>query len=171
DIKDSAHFIQSVADLEPDRFFNFHLIRYGEFLTLPVKIAVRESDRKLIVKTPDFWPGILAVSFEEGRPTGLPGNKPPELPEGGPGRLSENGVGEKNINEVKIVWVFRGTPADAAGFKQGDIIIEINGAEIRNIHDYFKALNEEKRKEFQFKVLRGQNKLLLALIKCREKKL
>lgn len=64
---------------------------------------------------------------------------------------------------LRIDGVRKGGPADKAGMEKGDIIVAIDGKEIKNIYDYMHRLNQlEKGKTASVDVLRdGENIVLL----------
>jgi serine protease Do len=53
--------------------------------------------------------------------------------------------------------------AAAAGFRRGDVILEIDRKPIRNLSGYEKATAEAKDKNFLFLVRRGNANMFLAL--------
>ena len=60
--------------------------------------------------------------------------------------------------------VEQGSPAEDAGLRRGDIILEVNRQAVEDADDYRKALREsEKGKNVLFLVRRGDNTIFLAL--------
>jgi Tol biopolymer transport system component len=63
---------------------------------------------------------------------------------------------QEGVVGVKIAGTTKGSPAETAGLKQGDIIIEFSGTKISNIYDYVNVLQSVKPgKETTIKVLRN----------------
>lgn len=70
-----------------------------------------------------------------------------------------------DIKGVKISGTRAGAPADKAGMKGGDIIIEFNGQQIENIYDYTYAIDAVKiGKPVKVVVERGDKKVTLTII-------
>lgn len=66
---------------------------------------------------------------------------------------------------VKLMGVRPGGPAEKAGLKAGDIIIEVAGKQIRNLYDYMDALNSvEPNKPVNFVVLRNGQKITVTVV-------
>ena len=71
----------------------------------------------------------------------------------------------ENIVGIKIGGVKAEGPADKAGFKEGDIIIEFGGLKITNIYDYKYALDAAKiGKPVEVVVLRNGNRHTLTVV-------
>ncbi|MBM4066807.1 MAG: M28 family peptidase [Planctomycetes bacterium] len=71
----------------------------------------------------------------------------------------------ENIVGIKIGGVKAEGPADKAGFKEGDIIIEFGGLKITNIYDYKYALDAAKiGKPVEVVVLRNGNRYTLTVV-------
>ena len=69
-----------------------------------------------------------------------------------------------DIKGVKISGTRAGAPADKAGMKGGDIIIEFNGQKIENIYDYTYAIDAVKiGKPVKVIVERGDQKITLTI--------
>jgi regulator of sigma E protease len=65
--------------------------------------------------------------------------------------------------------VMRGSPAEDAGFKKGDIVLFVDGVQINVFADIAKAVQESTKDEVEFKIKRGLEELTL-VVKPRELK-
>jgi serine protease Do len=72
-------------------------------------------------------------------------------------------LGLERAEGVVITGITQGGPADEAGLRRGDVILEIDRKPVRNLADYKKAIGERKGKGILFLVRRGDNTLFLAL--------
>jgi serine protease Do len=73
-------------------------------------------------------------------------------------------LGVTDVKGVVVTAVESGSPAEDAGLRRGDIILEVNRQAIEDVGDYRKALREgEKGKNVLFLIRRGDNTIFLAL--------
>jgi serine protease Do len=72
-------------------------------------------------------------------------------------------MGLEDTQGVIITAVDPGGPGAAAGFRRGDVILEIDRKPIRGLSDYEKAIGETKDKNLLFLVRRGDANIFLAL--------
>lgn len=72
---------------------------------------------------------------------------------------------------VQIIGLEKKSPAELAGFKIGDIILEIDGQEIKEVEETRKYIQEKTGEEIQIDVKRGEVKLSLAVKPDPEKKI
>jgi serine protease Do len=72
-------------------------------------------------------------------------------------------LGIESNQGVIITAVDPGGPGAAAGFRRGDVILEIDRKPIRGPSDYEKAIAEDKDKNLLFLVRRGDANIFLAL--------
>jgi serine protease Do len=73
-------------------------------------------------------------------------------------------LGLERAEGVVITSVEPGGPADEAGLRRGDVILEIDRKPVRNLSDYRKTMGETKKgKGVLFLVRRGESTLFLAL--------
>jgi serine protease Do len=79
-----------------------------------------------------------------------------------PPEIARN-LGLKGSQGVIITAVDPGGPAAAAGFRRGDVILEIDRKPIRGLSDYVKAIAEAKDKNLLFLVRRGDANIFIAL--------
>jgi len=69
------------------------------------------------------------------------------------------------VEGVKLSGVRGGAPADKAGMKGGDIVVEFAGIPVKNIDDYMVAFNAVKvDKPVDIVVLRDGKKVKLTII-------
>ncbi len=55
------------------------------------------------------------------------------------------------------------TPASIAGFKVGDVISGINGQSVRNVLDFYKALNDRSKNQLSFRVEREGTEIVIGI--------
>jgi len=73
-------------------------------------------------------------------------------------------LGLERAEGVVITSVEPGGPADEAGLRRGDVILEIDRKPVRNLSEYRKAMGDTKKgKGVLFLVRRGESTLFLAL--------
>lgn len=60
------------------------------------------------------------------------------------GAIPDYAQGEDATGGMRIGGVMPGSPADKAGLKEGDVVVEFNGKKIRNMYDYTAALGDAK---------------------------
>lgn len=73
-------------------------------------------------------------------------------------------LGLDRAEGVVVTAVEPGSPAEEAGMRRGDIILEVDRKPVRNLNDYRRALKDAKKgKGILFLVRRGENTLFLAL--------
>ncbi len=65
--------------------------------------------------------------------------------------------------DVRIVEVFENSPADSAGLVAEDIVYEIAGANVATIDEFINVVGENKEKEINFQVIRGEEQLSVSL--------
>jgi hypothetical protein len=71
----------------------------------------------------------------------------------------------EDVQGVKLSGVREGSPAEKAGLRGGDIIIECGGKQIRNVYDYTYVLGDKKAGDLlEVVVLRGKDRLSLKAI-------
>ena len=73
-------------------------------------------------------------------------------------------LGLDQTDGVVVTAVEPGSPADDAGLRRGDVILEIGNRRVRDVADYKKAVaGIKKGKAVRFWVARGDTKLFFAL--------
>lgn len=141
-ILDSGHLTRVVGNLIPGTTKKITLIRYGFEKTVTIRFDARDEE-KTIQENTKLWPGLLT------------------------GKITEQIRRNLNIkgDGVIVRGVVKGSTADIAGFREGDVITRMNGRGINNIMDFYKELNDTRNKEITFRIMRGTNELLLGLFR------
>ncbi len=133
-VHNSDELTQAVGRLEPGTTYSFSVIRYAQALSVPVRIGLRD-DKDQVAQAKNLWPGMTVVDIDDqvrqqvNIPASLHGVVVGYLPE-------------------------QDTPASIAGFRPGDVITGINGKTVRNMMDYYKALNEAHGGQATFHIVR-----------------
>jgi len=55
------------------------------------------------------------------------------------------------------------TPAAVAGFRPGDVITAVNGTAVRNMMDFYRALNEGPGRNTSFQIVRDGTEVTIGL--------
>jgi serine protease Do len=142
EIKDSSDLPIQVARVAPGMSVQVKVLRDGNDLTLPLTVGeMKESEVIASTQEGDFGLTVQPVTPQ----------------------LAEN-LGLERAEGLVITAVKRGSAAEEAGLRSGDVITEINRQPIKNLADYNRELTRsEKAKSVLLLVRRGQSSLFLAL--------
>ena len=143
-IKDHLHLTNMVGDQPPGGSTEIDIVRLGAEMHLSVKLSVRDEEKKIIAQNKSLWPGMSVLPVTETIKQQL------EL---------------KEDTGVVIYDILEGTPAGIAGFKQEDVISSINDKPVRNLVDFYRALNDKKDKELLFRLKRGGVEMSIGLVR------
>jgi Do/DeqQ family serine protease len=119
-VANSSQLTQMVGSLVAGRTYQFSVMRYGAPVTFSVKIAVRSQDVASLAG--NLWPGMTVVDINDQvrQQTGI----------------------QQGVQGVVVVDLSdQNGPAASAGLQPGDVIGSINGTQVRNVLDFYKALN------------------------------
>jgi len=73
-------------------------------------------------------------------------------------------LGLRNMQAIVVTDVDEGSPADEAGLRPGDLILEVNRQQVTNLHDFRVALGHTTdMNSVLFLLRRGENTLYVAL--------
>lgn len=121
-IENSDELVLEVGDLPVGEDALFELFRYGEQISVEVRIAERESERAIADLNAQLWPGFTVY---------------PITPE-----VREEMNMERNIRGVIVSTVENRTPAAVAGLRVGDVVTELNGESVGSMLEFYRALND-----------------------------
>ncbi len=143
-VKDSTELPFLVARTPIGKSAKLKILRDKQTMTLEVKVGeLREEE--------------VAEAGEKGGSLGLSVQAlTPEIAE-------SLGIGS-DTKGVVVSGVEPGTPADEAGLRRGDVIMEVNREAVKDLGSYRKAIKAaEKRKSILFLVRRGDNTVFIAV--------
>ncbi len=132
DIADSGELVRTVASTEVGRQSTFSVIRNGGTLTLTVKTERRDDSSGSDMSK--LWPGITIAPISSELRDQL--------------RLNRNAKG------VAIIAVNPESVAGSGGLQQGDLITAVNGTQVQNGSDFYRAMNANTD-EVQFRIVRN----------------
>ena len=70
----------------------------------------------------------------------------------------------ESTDGLKLDGVREGSPAEAAGLKEGDKVVKLAGRDVKNVYDYTQALAEMKAgQQYEVEVVRGDQRLTLKI--------
>lgn len=144
-ISDGQDLLRTVANLSPGEEATFTLRRYGSSETARVNLGTRAVGESENNEPGNLWPGMSAVEITE-----QVRNRLDVSPRSG---------------DIIISQVVQGSPAATAGLRSGDIIQQVNGEPVENLREFYRRLNETEKDEVVFRILRGDNSLIIGLVK------
>ncbi len=145
DAENSAQLTQAVGNLEAGKSFDFRLIRGGEKMKLSVTIGVRDENDK-VAQYRNLWPGMTVLDITD--------------------QIRQEANIPRGVRGVVVGYIpDRSTPASIVGFQPSDVITAINDRPVRNLMDYFKALNDGSKKEVSFRIVRQGTEVTAGLLR------
>lgn len=130
DVKDVDQLVREVGDLTVGETAEFTVLRGGKEVTLKVKIENR--DATVVDDSSKLWPGFIAAPIDDST------RKQLELGD--------------NIEGVVVTNVQPKSPAAAMRLQNGDIITAVNDKPVKNLAEFYSALDLSGTKEIWFDV-------------------
>jgi serine protease Do len=143
-VKDSTQFMYTVANLPFNKPETFDLRRGGKDMSLTVRVEKRKDDSELQNQAGKLWPGFSVVKITEDIQKQL------DLP--------------RRMGDLVIANVEQGSPAAVAGLRTGDIVLDINGTQVKNLSGFYRTLNDRQQKERLFHIYRQGTELSIGLV-------
>jgi serine protease Do len=144
EIKDSSQLPLLVARTPIGKTVRLKIVRDTKELTLNCTIlALKDKDEEIVAAVPqtqNFGLTVQQVTPQIARSRGLNGNQ-----------------------GLIVSAVQSGSAADAAGMREGDVILEIDRQPVRAIADFETAIKRSANRSLLFLIRRGENNLFLAL--------
>ena len=144
-VTDANNLLLTVGNLTPGEKVSFELVRYGQKVNLSAKIAARADEKSIAGQAKEFWPGLSVVGITDAMRQQL--------------NISTS------AGNVIVGAVEQGSPADLAGLKPGDIIVEVNGTRVKSMHDFYRNFNDHEKKNPMMNILRGNTEVIIGLVR------
>jgi serine protease Do len=165
-----------IRETPPGRVVNLGITRNGQLMTVQVQLADRKSGL-------DYYPGANGKNFHVTLPAMPVMPEMPALPDldipvsivvvhssARSGLMVENlspqlgdYFGVKNGEGVLVRSVERGSRAEKAGFRAGDVITKVNGEPIRDSGDFTHALRSRKDNTVSIGIVRDRKEQSVTL--------
>ena len=142
-VKDTSELTRIVGNLPPGNRYDVSVIREGKEQIFDIRLAIREEDKEIAAQSKNLWPGMYIASLS------------PEL--------REQLTIPDDLQGVLVTVIQEGSPAAEAGFRQGDVVQEVDGRTIRSAFDFYQALNNASGREMDTTVFRQNEEIELEL--------
>ncbi len=127
-VENSQQFTRIVANLKAKDTVKFTLLRNKKKMSIPVKIGARKEDT---VGSGKLWPGVIVVELSDD--------------------IRKQMNLRNDLQSVVIAGLEKQGVLASANLQRGDIILKVNGEEIKNCNDFYQAINEKRRVVFTVK--------------------
>ena len=142
-IADANQLTQLIGSLEAGRTAAVSIIRFGEQKSLSVTIGERDA-KDQVAQGKNLWPGMTVVNIDD--------------------QIRQEASIPRNVRGVVVgSLVNQDTPAAVAGFRPGDVITAVNGTAVRNMMDFYRALNEGPGRNTSFQIVRDGTEVTIGL--------
>lgn len=142
-IVDANQLTQVVGSMAAGKTSRMSIIRFGEQKTLSVKVGERDA-KDTVAQGKNLWPGMTVVNIDD--------------------QIRQEARIPRSVRGVVVgSLVNQDTPASIAGFRPGDVITAVNGKAVRNMMDFYRALNEGSGSNASFKIVRDGTEITVGL--------
>jgi serine protease Do len=142
-VKDTGELTRIVGNLPPGNRYDVSVIREGKEQSFDIRLAIREEDKEIAAQSENLWPGMYIASLSS--------------------ELRDQLTIPEDLEGVLVTVVQEESPAATAGFRQGDVVQEMDGRTIRNSFDFYQALNGAVGRQADAKVFRQNEQIDLQL--------
>lgn len=143
-IKQANDLLSSIAGKKPGSRIKASVIRGGAEQSLNVVLGKREDDKTLESNDVPAWPGFTAIDLT---------------------KYVRDRFSISSKNGVMITDVDEASSAEAAGLERFDIIEKVNDEAIKNLKEFYGALNRSKNGQLLFRVNRGGSIFIVGIAK------
>jgi len=128
-VTDANSLTQAIGSIEAGRAASLAVTRLGEQKTVTATIGERDA-KDDVAQGKNLWPGMTVVDLTD--------------------QIRQDASIPSGVKGVVVgSLVNQDTPAAIAGFRPGDVITAVNGRTVRNMMDFYRALNETRNASFQ----------------------
>ncbi len=145
-ISNRNDLVKAIGNLPPDRWTSFELYRDGKKTTLSLRLGRRDDEKNIAQDgSLNVWPGLTVVEATED--------------------VRESLNLETNKGNVIVANVAKGSPAEAAGLRPGDIILRVDNKRIKSMNDFYTDLNAADDNEVMLRIYRGNREAIIGIVK------
>jgi serine protease Do len=142
-VTDANQLTQVIGSLEAGRTSSLTVIRFGEQKNLSVTIGERDA-KDQVAQGKNLWPGMTVVNIDD--------------------QIRQEASIPQNVRGVVVgSLVNQDTPAAVAGFRPGDVITAVNGKSVRNMLDFYRALNDGSGRNASFQIVRDGTEVTIGM--------
>lgn len=145
-ISNRNDLVKVIGNLPPDRWTAFELYREGEKMSMSLRLG-RRDDQKNIAEdgSINVWPGLTVVEATD--------------------EVRESLNLETSKGSVVVANVTKGSPAEAAGLRPGDIVLRVDNKRIKSMNDFYTRLNASDSDEVMLRIYRGNREAIIGIVK------
>ena len=181
-VTSTRKFSRMVREVAPDHTVTLTILRSGSEMQVPVTMGRRKGG---VIFSGDFdFPRPALPPMPPEAPEVLVAPRPPAVPRIGTGRASvysffsgrSLGVGVSNLTKqlgsyfgvpdgkgLLINDVRKDSPAESAGLRAGDVIVEVNGKPVSRTLDLMRELGREKEGPVQITFIRDKSRQTISV--------
>ena len=131
DVKSQNELMREVGYLPADKVAEFTVLRAGKKINLKVKIEERTD--KVSADNSKLWPGFIVSPLND--------------------KLKEKlEITDSKVKGVVVNSVLEKSPAAALRIQNGDVITAVNDKKVKNVQEFYAALDLSRNKEIWFDV-------------------
>ncbi len=132
-VRNVDQLVRDVGSLPANKEAKFKVIRGAK--EMPLTVMITERTKEVSSSTAKLWPGFIPVPLTEDV------RKKLEL--------------DNKIEGVAVTNVQAKSPAASLRLQEGDVITAVNGKEVKNLAEFYAALDLTKTKSVQFTIGSG----------------
>jgi len=144
EVKSTQQLTEIVARVKPGTELALTVIRQGAEQKLTVKITERPAE-ETVASQDGLWPGMAVLPLSDAIRGQL------NLPQGSKGLV--------------VINVDQRSAAGVAGVSTGDLLLNLNGAKVTTVADFYRALNDSKSREVSLQLQRQGREVTLTFQK------
>ena len=123
-VRDYNDLTQRVGDLPAGQAAEFELIRNGKKMSLKVAIEERQRETEISSQSNLLWPGLTVTPLTE--------------------EIRKSIKVGTQVQGLVIANIVEGGASEIAGLRQGDVLTQINGQNIRTLGDFYRQISQTR---------------------------
>ena len=142
-VTDFRHLSRIVGGVPVGESAEFRVFRAAQETVMDIAMGLRGTDDEIQAAYRDMWPGFSVLRIDEES-------------------REQNG---RHAAGLVIQDVRSGGIPQIAGMQPGDVVMSINGAEVKNLLDFYRLLNDRETEEFGFLLNRSGEEITIGIIR------